>query len=76
MTKVPDHFPIYISPETPQDWDYSVCDGCEGKFEEGTLHRHEDGNTYCDECNYETAEDRADARADDLYHSMKEDGEL
>ena len=52
------------------------CDGCECEFDPDDLTRHEDGNRYCEGCNYETEEDRADGRADDLYHSMKEDGEL
>ena len=56
--------------------DFSICDGCVKSFDTGDMYRHEDGNLYCEGCNYVTDEDRADARADDMYHSMKEDGEL
>jgi len=56
--------------------DYSTCDGCSESFPVEDLYQHEDGNFYCEACNYETEQDRADGRADDLYHSMREDGEL
>ena len=56
--------------------DYDMCDGCADPYPVEDLYRHEDGNLYCDHCNYETAEDRADARADDMFHSMRDDGEL
>jgi hypothetical protein len=63
-------------PEDHNEGDWSTCDGCNEQFPLEELYNHEDGNQYCSECNYETEEDRANARADDLYHSMREDGEL
>ena len=65
-----------VSPELYDEGDWDICDGCNDEYPVPELYKHEDGNQYCPDCNYETESDRLDARADDLYHSMREDGEL
>ena len=74
-SEIAEHATSDAYPE-PREGDRCVCDGCGDFFEFEDMTRHEDGNFYCEGCNYETAEDRADARADEMYHSMREDGEL
>lgn len=61
---------------TDEDVELVTCDGCGEETPSDDLRLHEDGNWYCEECDYLTEQDRLDAAADDLFHSMREDGEL
>lgn len=45
------------------------CDRCGRGFEVETMSNHEDGNLYCESCNYATEQDKADGYADECQHA-------
>ena len=45
--------------------EFCECDACGEKFDREDMHRHEDGNLYCETCNYATKQDIIDGYADD-----------
>ena len=54
-----------------QDEGTKKCDRCEEMFDGDDITRHEDGNDYCPDCNYETEEDRRDGEADRLRDELE-----
>ena len=58
-------------PESDDHPERGRCDGCEefGPYED--LIRHEDGNLYCPNCDYQTEEEKLWDRADSLRAELE-----
>lgn len=62
----------WTGPDYQDETDWTKCDKCDEEFDRETLHNHEDGNLYCDECNYMTEQDRIDGDADNMRDDAEE----
>jgi len=69
----PDYLPGRKWADDGDDTETEKCDGCECDFDPEDLTLHEDGNRYCEGCNYTTKQDDIDAEGDRLYHEMRDD---
>ena len=54
-----------------REGDTVVCDRCGDLFEFEDMNSHEDGNLYCDDCNYATEEEKLWDRADSLRAELE-----
>ena len=64
MSCAPDPFYGDYDPEE------GLCDSCSESFPVDDLRDHDDGCTYCQDCNYLTKQDRIDGEADDARHDF------
>jgi len=55
----------------PREGDTVLCAKCGDSFEFEDLNQHDDGNLYCECCNYATEEEKLWDRADSLRAELE-----
>ena len=59
----------WTGPDYQDETELIECDRCGEEFDVETMKSHEDGNLYCESCNYATRQDLDDAYADECQHA-------